>query len=147
MKETGQATNDSVTLSFSADLRYVRPVRHFITALCTLAEYDEEESQALALVTTEVVNNSIEHGSFGPNDEIDVTLVVTPALFRLEVLDAGRGGEEFARFAVERSKVMPSLEEPRGRGLFLVHRIADTIEVSYAPGRGTRLVVSKARGA
>ncbi|MHC5051972.1 MAG: serine/threonine-protein kinase, partial [Planctomycetota bacterium] len=36
----------SVAISFSANLRYVRPVRHFISALCTLAEYDEDETES-----------------------------------------------------------------------------------------------------
>ena len=134
----------SVAISFSANLRYVRPVRHFISALCVLAKYDEDETESIALVTTEILNNSIEHGAAGPEDEIDVTMTVTADLFKCEVIDPGRGGPEFAAHAVERATAMPDLEEPRGRGLFLINNYMDQMDITYDPERGTRLVVSKA---
>ena len=134
----------TVALSFSANLRYVRPIRHFISALCALAEYDEDETESIALVTTEILNNSIEHGARTPEDEIDVTMTVTADLFRCEVLDPGKGGPTFASQALDRAGQMPDLEEPRGRGLFLIKNYMDELTVSYDPQRGTRLVVSKA---
>jgi anti-sigma regulatory factor (Ser/Thr protein kinase) len=134
----------TITLSFSANLRYVRPIRHFVSALCTLAKYSEDETESIALVTTEILNNSIEHGARGPGDEIDVTMTVTPDLFRCEVVDPGRGGEAFAKAAVRKASQMPDLEEPRGRGLFLIKSYMDELTVTWDPKRGTRLVVSKA---
>jgi len=135
----------TITLTFSANMRFVRPVRHFISALCTLAEFTEEETDSIALVTTEILNNSIEHGSRGPQDEIGVTLEVTPKLFRCIVVDAGRGGDGFARSALGRSKQMPDLEEPRGRGLFLIRTNMDELDVTWSPESGTRILVSKQR--
>ena len=81
-----------VALSFSANMQYVRPVRHFIQSLCKLAEYTEEETEEIQLVATEILNNSIEHGADGPNDEIEVMMRVTETEFRFEVTDPGRGG-------------------------------------------------------
>jgi anti-sigma regulatory factor (Ser/Thr protein kinase) len=133
-----------VSLSFSANLRYVRPIRHFVSALCALAKYSEDETESIALVTTEIINNSIEHGSRGPDDEIDVTMTVTPDLFRFEVVDPGKGGDAFAQAAVRRATQMPDLEEPRGRGLFLIRSYMDEMTVSWDPKGGTRLIVSKA---
>jgi len=135
----------TVTLSFSANMRFVRPIRHFISALCSLAEYATEDSDAIALVTTEILNNSIEHGSQGPADEIAVTMTVTPELFRFEVVDPGNGGADFAKVAPIKCKQMPDFEEPRGRGLFLIGRYMDVFDVSYQPDRGTRVFVSKSR--
>jgi anti-sigma regulatory factor (Ser/Thr protein kinase) len=134
----------TISLSFSANLRYVRPIRHFVSALCALANYSEDETESIALVTTEILNNSIEHGARGPQDEIDVTMTVTPDLFRCEVLDPGKGGEAFATAAVQRSARMPDLEEPRGRGLFLIRSYMDDFSVTWDAQRGTRLVVTKA---
>ena len=133
-----------VCLSFSANMRFVRPVRHFISALCLLAEYDEDETESIALVTTEILNNSIEHGANGPEEEIDVTLMVTADRFRFEVIDPGRGGKEFAAVALERAAQIPDLEKPRGRGLFLIRNYMDELEISYDK-RGTRFYVSKER--
>ena len=131
-------------LSFSANLRYVRPIRHFISALCALAKYDEDETESIALVTTEILNNSIEHGAGGPEDEIDLTMTVTSDLFRCVVVDPGKGGAGFADAALKKAATMPDLEEPRGRGLFLIKNYMDEMSVSYDPDVGTRLVVSKA---
>lgn len=134
-----------VTLSFSANMRFVRPVRHFIGALCTLADYGEDEADEIALVATEILNNSIEHGCRTPDDQVEVTMIVTPELFRFEVLDAGSGGPEFASHAAQRAKIMPDLEESRGRGLFLINNFMDELDVSYDPDSGTCFKVSKMR--
>ncbi|MHC4339514.1 MAG: ATP-binding protein [Planctomycetota bacterium] len=142
-QESNLAAAGQVTLSFSANMRFVRPIRHFIGALCTLADYAEEETESISLVTTEILNNSIEHGSNGPQDEIDVTLLVTRSRFRFEVVDPGRGGKGFASTALNRASHMPELDEPRGRGLFLVRSYMDELQVSYDPDSGTKLMVTK----
>jgi len=134
-----------VTLSFTANMRFVRPVRHFICALCALADYDEEESESVALVATEILNNSIEHGASGDDDEIDLTVEVTADRFSIEVLDPGRGGRHFASTALEQASHRPDLEEPRGRGLFLIRSYVDEMDITYDPQVGTRLRAVKAR--
>ena len=139
-----EATHE-VTLSFSANMRFVRPVRHFIGALCTLAEYDEEEADSIALVATEILNNSIEHGCMSEDDQVEVSLVVTREVFRFEVLDAGKGGSEFAEAAEEQATHMPDIDEPRGRGLYLINNFMDELDVTYDPKRGTSFRVAKMR--
>jgi anti-sigma regulatory factor (Ser/Thr protein kinase) len=134
----------TVSLSFAANLRYVRPIRHFVSALCALAKYPEDETESIALVTTEILNNSIEHGARGPDDEIGMTMTVTSERFRCEVTDPGKGGDAFAKAALARAHRMPDLEEPRGRGLFLIKSYMDEMTVTWDPKTGTRLVVSKA---
>lgn len=134
-----------VALSFSANMQYVRPVRHFIHALCQLAEYEDSEAEEIQLVATEILNNSIEHGSASPADEIAVLLRVTPVEFCFQVTDPGRGGADFASEALTRADHMPDIEQPRGRGLFLIQRFMDDLDVSWESERGTRTIVSKAR--
>jgi len=135
----------TVTLSFNANMQYVRPVRHFISALCALAEYAEDETDSIALVVTEILNNSIEHGCRSVEDEVVVTMFVTQERFQFEVLDSGKGGSSFAATALDKAGQMPDLEEPRGRGLFLIKTYMDEMFVNYDPARGTRLRVSKTR--
>jgi serine/threonine-protein kinase RsbW len=137
----------AVALSFSADLRYVRAVRHFISALCALAEYDEDETESIALVITEILNNSIEHGARGPADEIGVVVRVTEGRFDFECNDPGAGGDAFAKQALTIAREMPDLEQPRGRGLFLIRNYMDDLQVTYDPVSGTRVVCSKRRSA
>ncbi|MEM8884892.1 MAG: ATP-binding protein [Planctomycetota bacterium] len=134
-----------VALSFSANMQYVRPVRHFIQALCKLSEYGEEEVQEIQLVATEILNNSIEHGSGGPEDEIAVLLRVTRLEFHFEVKDPGRGGAGFAEAALDRAQQMPDLEQPRGRGLYLIQRFVDVLDVQWSKEHGTCTVIRKTR--
>lgn len=145
MRDDRNIEEGGVEVSFSATLEYVRPIRHFLEALCAAASYSEEESQAIALVTTEILNNSIEHGARGPSDEIHLSVVVRDDLFRAEVRDPGRGGEAFAATALQRAARAPNLDASRGRGLFLIRRNMDRFEVFFDPRKGTRVVVYKAR--
>ncbi|MGH7161916.1 MAG: ATP-binding protein, partial [Planctomycetota bacterium] len=124
---------------------YVRPVRHLITALCAMAHYDEDETHAIELVATEILNNSIEHGARDRRDTICVTIVVRRDLFRIEVVDPGRGGESFARRAVQRAGERPGVQDLRGRGLFLIRSMMDDMQVTYDEGHGTKVTASKAR--
>ncbi len=124
-------------------MRFVRPVRHFIKALCELAQYGRDELETISLVITELLNNSIEHGCNKPEDEIDVRLIVTDSRFRFAVTDPGRGGKDFADQALDRAKLTPNLEDPRGRGLFLIRTYMDEFAVQYDPNVGTTFVVAK----
>lgn len=135
----------TVTVTFSADMSFVRPVRHLVRALCALARYGEDEIQTYELVATEMLNNSIEHGSNGPGESIEVTITVRADCFRMEVLDPGRGGEPFARDALTKATKSPNLEDARGRGLFLIRSFVDQLSVRHEPGRGTRVTVQKTR--
>ena len=76
-----------------------------------------------------------------------MTLLISASEFRFEVLDPGLGGAEFAEKALKRADQMPDIEEPRGRGLFLIKRFMDTMDISWDPDRGTRTIVSKTRQA
>ncbi len=145
MDRSPQVGDNAVSLTFAANMRFVRPLRHFITALCELACYDEDEQESIALVTTELLNNSIEHGSFSAEDEIGVTMVVTENVFSFEVVDSGRGGASFATGAQDRAEKRPDFEEPRGRGLFLINNYMDEMVITYDPDVGTRFRVAKAR--
>jgi anti-sigma regulatory factor (Ser/Thr protein kinase) len=141
---TGQE-NSEISIAFTANFEFVRPLRHFLTSLCEVAKYDEEETEGLALVVTEILNNAIEHGCSGPSDEIQLSLTVEPKEFRFEVFDAGCGGQEFANGALELARKMPNLEEPRGRGLFLIQSYMDVFDVHYDSKSGTRVLISKSR--
>lgn len=135
----------TIHLTFTSNLHYVRPIRHFVTALCNLAEYSEEETESIGLVATELLNNSIEHGCKNGSQEIRLRLLVEPKSFRAEVIDPGEGGRQFAEHALQMSQTLPPLEQPRGRGLYLIRSYMDEVDVSYAPDVGTRIYIRKAR--
>ncbi len=141
---TGQCSSE-ISIAFAANFELVRPLRHFLTSLCEIAKYSEEETEGLALVVTEILNNAVEHGCSKSADEIRFSLTVKPESFRFEVFDKGCGGQRFADGALELAQQMPNLEEPRGRGLFLIRSYMDVFEVSYDADTGTRVFISKSR--
>jgi two-component sensor histidine kinase len=89
----------------------------------------------LMLLVTELVTNSVRHGSPGPAG-VGVVLGVTESSVRLEVTDAGRG---FSPGSEE------DLSDPSsGWGLYLVDRLA-TSWGTEAAGEGTRVWLELAR--
>jgi anti-sigma regulatory factor (Ser/Thr protein kinase) len=76
-----------------------------------------EESEALKLLVSELVTNSVRHAGLDPGGWIDVAVHLRPGSVRVAVTDPGPGFE-------------PPAEQPHpgrssGWGLFLVQRVAD----------------------
>ena len=69
----------------------------------------------LALLLSELITNSIQHGGAGPHESMQVRLASSPDRMRVEVFDPGPNG------AGPRHRV----EEVGGYGLLLVDRLAD----------------------
>jgi anti-sigma regulatory factor (Ser/Thr protein kinase) len=69
----------------------------------------------LALLLSELVTNSIQHGGAGTNESVQVRLASSPERVRVEVFDPGPNG----------SGPRHRVEDGGGYGLLLVDRLAD----------------------
>ena len=69
------------------------------------------------LLTSELVTNSVRHARVSSEDPIAMEVRLWPEGLRVEVIDHGPG--------FNRRPSNPPLDQPSGRGLFLVERIAD----------------------
>jgi anti-sigma regulatory factor (Ser/Thr protein kinase) len=76
-----------------------------------------EECEALKLLVSELVTNSVRHAGLDRGQWIDVAVRFRPGSVRVTVSDPGRGFEPPAR--------RPHSRQPSGWGLFLVQGIAD----------------------
>jgi anti-sigma regulatory factor (Ser/Thr protein kinase) len=79
---------------------------------------DPEVLEALRLLVSELVSNSVRHGDLSASDRIRLQLAARDDRIRVEVTDPGDGfdpptGED------------PPPDSPSGWGLYLVERIAD----------------------
>jgi anti-sigma regulatory factor (Ser/Thr protein kinase) len=81
-----------------------------------------EEKDAVRLLVSELVTNSVRHAGLGPDDRIELGIAVTPKVVRVTVTDPGGGFEPPSR--------SPRPGHPSGWGLFLVQRLADRWGVS-----------------
>jgi len=79
---------------------------------------DPDRLDDVELVASELVGNSVRHALCDhPGAEIDLRILASPELVRLEVSDPGPGFEPSAH--------RPSDLSPSGRGLFLVEALSE----------------------
>jgi anti-sigma regulatory factor (Ser/Thr protein kinase) len=102
----------------------VRPVRRVLEGLLTAEGWTEDDVADVGLVATEVIQNAVEHGSRNDGaEEVVVRCALVGREVVIEVLDPGTG--KGTRSLLERDvTVPPPVESSRGRGLYLVHRMA-----------------------
>jgi len=90
-------------------------------ARLALSELDElvDETQAfdVRVLVSELVTNSVEHASVGPEDSIKLSLAIDEVLIRCDVVDNGPGFDPPDDPAED--------ARDRGWGLFFVEQIAD----------------------
>jgi anti-sigma regulatory factor (Ser/Thr protein kinase) len=88
----------------------------------------DDELEDVKLLVSELVTNAVRHPDDG--DRIEVEVAVARSNVRVVVSDPGRG---FRKPTVKR----PPNDQPGGRGLLIVERLASRWGVS--PGRTTRV--------
>ncbi|MDA1195435.1 MAG: ATP-binding protein [Planctomycetota bacterium] len=133
----------ALQIDLPADLVYVRPLRKMVEGLLYAQGWDEDNVDDAALIVTEVVQNAVEHGSRGDGAEtVRVSLHVLPDGLDLDVVDPGSGRDP--RVAVDRDVLAPvPMDQARGRGLFLIHRLSVKFVRAVDGSGGLRVHVRK----
>ena len=125
------------------DLLYVRPVRKMLEALLHAQGWPEDDVDDAALIITEIVQNAVEHGSRADGQEtVDISFHARDDAVDLVVVDPGSGQDPAAVLERDVERPVP-LDEARGRGLFLIHRLAARFERSISAGGGLRVSARK----
>jgi anti-sigma regulatory factor (Ser/Thr protein kinase) len=89
---------------------------------------DELRLQDVVLMVSELVSNSVIHAGLPEDGRITVSAAVTPDGVRVSVCDCGRGF---------RPPTRPTRTGVGGKGLLLVRRLADDVEIDGDRGRVT----------
>jgi anti-sigma regulatory factor (Ser/Thr protein kinase) len=121
----GRSLSDSQTMersflhSFKPHARAAAKARAALTATLDIFGdvLDEQRLDDLRLLTSELVSNSVRHGSTLSEHPIRVKVSVMDTHVRVAVIDSGAG------FELPSDSVRPGVDG--GWGLFLVERIAD----------------------
>jgi anti-sigma regulatory factor (Ser/Thr protein kinase) len=91
----------------------------------------EEQAEALSLAASELATNSLDHGG----GEGRVAMWTEPGAAVVEFSDAGRLQDPLA------GRLIPPLEQERGRGLYLVNQLCDLVQVrTSAEGTTVRVL-------
>jgi anti-sigma regulatory factor (Ser/Thr protein kinase) len=127
-------------------LELTKAIRDLVAASCEMHGVDEDTSQELKLVISEIVNNSIEHvKGRGPDGyhEVDVWFRIRDGLITARIFDEGEGGVGQTDFD---EAGRPSFDSDRGRGLLLIKEYVDDIRVRHHPRVGTEVRIEKRFG-
>ena len=128
-----------VRLVLVTDLVFVRVARKMLEGLLHAQGWGEEAVEEVALVATELVQNAIEHGSKNDGTEIaELWLRLDADAVVLEMTDPGTGKDPALLLDRDVEKPVP-LDAARGRGLFLVNRLATRFERSRGDDGGCRV--------
>ena len=107
--------------------------RRLLLGTMETAGVDPDVSYDLSLALSEACANAVEHGGeSGPQDATEayrVTAYLDGEKCRIEVTDSGPG------FPPVRRRPAP-MEAENGRGLCLIHELADHVQIGNKPGRG-----------
>ncbi|MER6351179.1 ATP-binding protein [Streptomyces sp. NPDC001634] len=115
--------------------------RRLLLGTMETAGVDPDICYDLSVALSEACANAVEHGGAGPHGGTSEAYRVTAYLdgekCRIEVADWGPG------FPVGRSRpaVRPACPDAEnGRGLCLIHELADHVHIGNTPGRGGAVV-------
>jgi serine/threonine-protein kinase RsbW len=103
-------------------------VEKLIDTICSNYKVNEDHYGNILVAITEAVNNAIYHGNKAkPGKKIHVTFASSPQSIMFTVRDEGEGFD----FKHLPDPTDPkNLEKPTGRGVFLMHRLADDVKFS-----------------
>lgn len=122
-------------LQVPADLQVVGFVRCALACVLDREGWPADGAGRVLLAGTEALTNAIEHGS-PDHGRVDVALTVTAERADLSIVDEGLPGVPVP--------VCPSVPPPptcpRGRGLLIISRLADSFDLRAA-GEGTEVSV------
>ncbi len=129
-----------------ATLDSLARISDFIVDAATRAGLDEHTSWQVQLAVDEAATNVIQHGySDGLPGEIELSWRVDGVQFAVTLRDQGR---RFDPTTIPKPDISSALEErqPGGLGIYLMHRLMDTVRFDYSEERGNTLTMSKRIG-
>ena len=152
---TGETPRYELALDLPAAHRGVRVARNVVRHFARLEGVKDAETEQLVLIVSELLANAIDHAGRPPamhESDIDgdlrmrLLLCVRERDWVLSVTDEG-GGDPARVRAVIRNAQMPELDDERGRGLFLLRQMVDSMEVEPSPdGRGLTFRLTRRHG-
>ena len=134
-----------LTLDLPAAHRGVRVARNVVRHFARMEGVRDSEIEHLVLVVSELLANAIDHGGgeaamtereLNGDPRMKLLLVIHQHDWMLAVSDEGGGDPTRVRAALQEAQ-LPDLDDDRGRGLYLLRQMVDTMEVDpSADGRG-----------
>jgi serine/threonine-protein kinase RsbW len=104
------------------------------------ATLNDSQSDDLAIVTTELVNNAIHHGNKNnPAKKVSILFLVNSKCIEIRIKDEGSG---FNPAEIKDPLAPENLMSESGRGIFLIKYLMDSIDFKFTH-EGTETIVIK----
>jgi serine/threonine-protein kinase RsbW len=117
-------------LVISSELTCLNEVRNFLEEIFIESNLNRNYFNRVFLGLSEAVSNSIVHGNrYDSSKSVSVCAFCTESNLVLEVSDEGDG---FSIDCIKDPTCLDNLKKENGRGIFLIHEIAD--EVVFSAG-------------
>jgi anti-sigma regulatory factor (Ser/Thr protein kinase) len=127
------------SLTVPSDLRLLALARAFVEAVCQVAGLDERATHAVVLATDEAANNVMRHAHHdSPDAPLTIQCFIHPDSLEIRLHDEG------APFDLEAvPQLNPSELRIGGRGVFLMRKLMDELDVQPRGERGNTLRMVK----
>jgi len=117
------AQNQKITISSKAENLHL--VEQMIEDVCDLYKIGEDNYGNILIALTEAVNNAIYHGNKAdPNKNVDISYKSSTDSISFTIKDEGPG---FKYENLPDPTSPENLENPNGRGVFLMKNLADNV--------------------
>lgn len=138
---------NKISISIPAHFVFVPGVRLCIARICLSFGFNEHEEYQVQTVIDELCNNAIEHGSKTPDKPVHIYTEIKEGELVVTVQDTGNkhfNVESTLAFLKEHHQRGWETEEiiSRGRGLFIVQKLTDTLDIQTGE-KGTTVKVTK----
>lgn len=119
---------NQVKIQIPSIIENIRIVESFIDNSKDKFEIEDDIYGNIMVAVTESVNNAIRHGNkFDKDKNVYLTLQVNPDHLKFEVEDEGNG---FDTESLPDPTSIENLENPGGRGIFLMRNLCDEVKFS-----------------
>lgn len=142
---------NTIKVSFPANFQVVPGIRSLVARIAFTFGFEEKESYQIETIVDELCNNAIEHGSADNQAVIELECEFDKEKIAVMVKDSGGKAlfnpeqiltEQFQLLEKEKSNI--SLFERRGRGLVIVKKLSDELDITVGE-KGTQVKVVKKR--
>jgi len=132
----------ALMLGIKSRLDQIRLVRAAIAGTLSHLDLAEADINALGLAVTEILNNSMEHGYQGDEQQdIQVRLYIHPSEVEIDIVDSAPPYPEAERHRLTDDLLSP--QDPnedwamRGHGLQIVRQLVDSIHLEIVDGHNS----------
>ena len=141
-KETEQQPENWMQISFSAKSENEGFARTAVAAFVSYLNPTIEELADIKTAVSEAVTNCIIHGYNLKGGTVWLEAGVLDRTLQVAITDEGRGIADIQKALEPLFTTRPDLERS-GMGFSFMEAFMDTVEVESAPGKGTRVVMTR----